>query len=126
MAGPVLEMEFTHAEASRKLQLASVSTLLPAKPELRGVSEVSNPSVNIRLLGVFSLSIGERRVERHPGCAFADDTVREGRRRSIFRSYLHPRMAEPKITVLTGALVWMRSEKEKRPRCDGCEGASTI
>jgi hypothetical protein len=83
MAGPVLEMEFTHAEASRKLQLASVSTLLPAKPELRGVSEVSNPSVNIRLLGVFSLSIGERRVERHPGCAFADDTVaREGGVRS--------------------------------------------
>jgi DNA-binding SARP family transcriptional activator len=51
------------AEASRKLQLASVSTLLPGKPEPGGVSEVSTPPVNIRLLGAFGLSIGERRVD---------------------------------------------------------------
>ena len=46
-----------------------------------------------------------RMMESPGGCAFADETVCEGRRRSIFRSYLYPRMAEPNITVVTGALV---------------------
>jgi len=46
-----------------------------------------------------------RMMEASGGCAFVDETVREGRRQSIFRSYLYPRMAEPNITVLTGALV---------------------
>ena len=44
-------------------------------------------------------------MESPGGCAFADETVYKGRRRSIFRSYLYPRMAEPNITVVTGALV---------------------
>ena len=46
-----------------------------------------------------------RMMESPGGCAFVDETVCEGRRRSIFRSYLYPRMAEPSITVVTGALV---------------------
>jgi choline dehydrogenase len=46
-----------------------------------------------------------RMMEAAAGCAFAEETVHEGRRRSIFRSYLYPRMAEQNITVLTGALV---------------------
>jgi choline dehydrogenase len=46
-----------------------------------------------------------RMMEASGGCAFADETVRKGRRQSIFRSYLYPRMAEPNIIVLTGALV---------------------
>jgi choline dehydrogenase len=46
-----------------------------------------------------------RMMESPGGCAFVDETVYEGRRRSIFRSYLYPRMAEPNITVATGAFV---------------------
>jgi len=39
------------------------------------------------------------------GCAFIDETVRDGKRQSIFRSYAYPIMDKPNITVLTGALV---------------------
>jgi choline dehydrogenase len=46
-----------------------------------------------------------RMMESPGGCAFADETVCEGRRRSIFRSYLYPRLAGPNLTVVTGALV---------------------
>jgi choline dehydrogenase len=45
-----------------------------------------------------------RMMESAGGCAFLDETVRNGKRRSIFRSYLHPLMDQPNITVLTGAL----------------------
>ena len=38
------------------------------------------------------------------GCAFVDETVRDGKRQSIFRSYVFPFMDQPNITVLTGAL----------------------
>src|SRR5262249_13668060 len=33
-----------------------------------------------------------------------DETVRNGKRQSIFRSYLYPMMDRPNVTVLTGAL----------------------
>ena len=39
------------------------------------------------------------------GCAFVDEIVHEGRRRSPFRSYVVPRMGQPNLTVLTGAVV---------------------
>jgi choline dehydrogenase len=45
-----------------------------------------------------------RMMESAGGCAFADETVRDGKRQSIFRSYVYPLMAQPNITVLTGAL----------------------
>src|SRR5262245_43172013 len=45
-----------------------------------------------------------RMMEAASGCALVDETVRDGKRQSIFRSYLHPLMAQPNITVLTGAL----------------------
>jgi choline dehydrogenase len=44
-------------------------------------------------------------METAGGCAFIDETVRDGKRQSIFRSYVYPIMAQPNITVLTGALV---------------------
>jgi choline dehydrogenase len=43
-------------------------------------------------------------MEAAGGCAFVDETVRGGKRQSIFRSYVYPLMAQPNITVLTGAL----------------------
>src|SRR5215467_15941733 len=43
-------------------------------------------------------------MESVGGCAFIDETVRNGKRQSIFHSYVYPLMAQPNITVLTGAL----------------------
>ena len=45
-----------------------------------------------------------RMMEMGGGCALIDETVRDGKRQSIFRSYVYPLMAHPNITVLTGAL----------------------
>jgi choline dehydrogenase len=45
-----------------------------------------------------------RMMEESGGCALVDETVLDGRRQSIFRSYLYPMMHQPNITVLTGAL----------------------
>ena len=45
-----------------------------------------------------------RMMEAAGGCAFVDETVRDGKRQSIFRSYVYPLMGQPNITVLTGAL----------------------
>jgi choline dehydrogenase len=46
-----------------------------------------------------------RMMEGVGGCALIDETVRDGKRQSIFRSYVYPIMDQPNITVLTGALV---------------------
>ena len=43
-------------------------------------------------------------MEAGGGCAIVDETVRDGRRQSIFRSYVYPLMNRPNLTVLTGAL----------------------
>jgi choline dehydrogenase len=43
-------------------------------------------------------------MESAGGCALVDETIRHGKRQSIFRSYVYPLMAQPNITVLTGAL----------------------
>jgi choline dehydrogenase len=43
-------------------------------------------------------------MEAAGGCAWIDETVRDGKRLSIFRSYLYPIMDQPNLTVLTGAL----------------------
>ena len=45
-----------------------------------------------------------RMMEAAGGCAFVDETVRDGKRQSIFRSYVYPVLGRPNITVLTGAL----------------------
>jgi choline dehydrogenase len=44
-------------------------------------------------------------MEGPGGCAFIDELVRDGKRQSIFRSYVYPIMDQPNITVLTGAMV---------------------
>jgi choline dehydrogenase len=60
-----------------------------------------------------------RMMEAAGGCAFADETIRDGKRQSIFRSYVYPLMAQPNITVLTGALT-MRIPFSRR-RATGVE-----
>lgn len=44
-------------------------------------------------------------MEGPEGCSFVDEIVHDGQRQSIFRSYVYPHMAQPNLTVLTGALV---------------------
>src|SRR5262245_11647376 len=44
-----------------------------------------------------------RMMEGAGGWAFVDETVRAGKRRSIYRSYVYPLLAQPNLTVLTGA-----------------------
>ena len=44
-----------------------------------------------------------RMMEAGDGCALVDETVREGGRRSIFRSYIYPLMDQRNLTVLTAA-----------------------
>ncbi len=53
-------------------------------------------------------------MEATGGCAFTDETIRDGKRRSIFRSYVYPRMAQPNLTVLTGALATRISFQHRR------------
>ena len=45
-----------------------------------------------------------RMMESAGGCALVDETICDGKRQSIFRSYLHPLLDQPNITVLTGAV----------------------
>jgi choline dehydrogenase len=46
-----------------------------------------------------------RLMEAEQGCAMIDEIVHDGRRQSVFRSYIHSRMAQPNLTILTGAMV---------------------
>jgi choline dehydrogenase len=44
-------------------------------------------------------------MEGRGGVAINDVIIRDGRRSSIYRSYVHPRVGQPNLTVLTRALV---------------------
>jgi choline dehydrogenase len=44
-------------------------------------------------------------MEADSGCSLVEETVCDGRRRSIFRSYLHPLLTRENLTVLTDATV---------------------
>lgn len=44
-------------------------------------------------------------MERPGGAAFADLRIRDGKRESVYRSYVHPMLQRPNLTVVTDALV---------------------
>ena len=52
-------------------------------------------------------------MEGDGGCALTDVRLRDGKRLSVFRSYVHPLMHRPNLTVLTEALVTKLSFVEK-------------
>jgi choline dehydrogenase len=60
-----------------------------------------------------------RMMEAAGGCALADEIIRDGKRQSIFRSYVYPLMDRPNITVLTNALA--RRILFQRRRATGVE-----
>lgn len=88
-------------------------------PDFRGksgtvhVQPAPNPFPFSERLMVAAESMGLKRfpnangrmMETPGGCALVDETVRDKKRQSIFRSYVYPRMAQPNLTVLTGATI---------------------
>jgi choline dehydrogenase len=53
-------------------------------------------------------------MEGKGGCSLANVRIRDGKRLSIFRTYVYPYMDRPNLTVLTGALVAKVILEEKR------------
>jgi len=53
-------------------------------------------------------------MEGEGGCALANVRIRDGKRLSVFRTYVYPCMDQPNLTVLTGALVTKILFAEKR------------
>ena len=47
---------------------------------------------------------GGRMMTADGGCAVADNIIHDGKRQSVYRSYLYPRRQQSNLTVLTGAL----------------------
>jgi hypothetical protein len=44
-------------------------------------------------------------MEAENGCSFVDEIVIAGRRKSVYRAYLHPKLSQPNVTVITGMVV---------------------
>src|SRR5499425_2629572 len=70
-----------------------------------------NPAVQALFGGIRSLGIpifenqNGRIMEADGGASAADIGIRDGKRQSVFRSYVFPRMDQPNLTVLPHALV---------------------
>jgi len=91
----------------------------PADPTRRGqggpvyVAPAHDPKPTATLMLEAARSIGVptfdspngAMMEGDGGAAINDLRIRDGRRLSVFRSYTYPRMAQPNLTVLTGAHV---------------------
>ena len=91
----------------------------PADPERRGTggpvyvapAHQPKPAATVMLDAARSLGVptfdspNGAMMEGHGGAAINDLRIRDGKRLSVFRSYTYPRMAQPNLTVLTGALV---------------------
>ena len=73
----------------------------------RAVQPIANAMVSAaETLGIptFDNPNGEM-MEGPGGAALNDVIVKDGRRHSIYRAYVHPRRAQPNLTVMTGTLV---------------------
>jgi choline dehydrogenase len=47
---------------------------------------------------------GGQMMKAAGGCAIVDNIIHDGKRQSAYRSYVYPRLVQPNLTVLTGAL----------------------
>jgi choline dehydrogenase len=47
---------------------------------------------------------GGKMMTADGGCAVVDNIIHDGNRQSVYRSYVYPRLRQPNLTVLTGAL----------------------
>jgi choline dehydrogenase len=59
-------------------------------------------------------NLNGRMAEGEGGCSFIERTIRDGRRSSVFRSYVFPYMDRPNLTVLTKAMVTRVTIEDKR------------
>jgi choline dehydrogenase len=55
-------------------------------------------------------------MEGAGGCSRSDILIRDGRRHSIFRAYVHPFLDRPNLTVLTGAMITRLRLEGRRAR----------
>jgi choline dehydrogenase len=97
-------------------------------PEHRGtggpvfVQPLPNPTPAVRALyeGIRSIGIpifenqNGRIMEADGGASGADMRIRDGKRQSVFRTYVYPRMDQPNLTVLPHALVTRLTFEGKR------------
>jgi choline dehydrogenase-like flavoprotein len=100
----------------------------PEDPQFRGTggpmfvqpAPNPNPVPPIMLEGAGSAGIpifgnpNGRMMEAGSGVSTTDEIVRDGRRQSVFRSYAHPLMDRPNLTVLTNATVVRLAIQGKR------------
>ncbi len=79
-----------------------------------------NPLAPVTLEGARSIGIptyenpNGRMMESEGGASITDVRARNGRRESVFRSYVYPYMDKPNLTVLTGTLVTRVTFEGKR------------
>jgi len=79
-----------------------------------------NPAVQALFGGIRSLGIpifenqNGRIMEADGGASVADMRIRDGKRQSVFRAYVFPRMDQPNLTVLPYALVTQLTFEGKR------------
>src|SRR5215475_16126851 len=80
----------------------------------------SNPAARPLLEGISSFGIpifenqNGRMMEASGGASVPDMRIRDGKRQSVFRSYVFPYMDRPNLTVLSHALVTRLTFEEKR------------
>src|SRR5215813_7193620 len=87
---------------------------------IRPLQRDPNPAVQALFGGIRSLGIpvfenqNGRIMEADGGASVADMRIRDGKRQSVFRSYVFPRMDQPNLTVLPHALVTRLTFEGKR------------
>ncbi|KQW64934.1 GMC family oxidoreductase [Variovorax sp. Root411] len=91
----------------------------PADPDYRGKGGIfwvqpakdPNPIAPAMVAGAASVGIPSfddhngRMMEGPGGCSIANTTIKDGRRHGVSKTYLHPALERPNLTVLTGAEV---------------------
>lgn len=90
------------ADAQRRGAGGPVYVAQPSAPQ--PLAEVTVEAARLMGIPKFDTTNGEM-MEGPGGAAIAELLVRDGERRSIFRSYTYPQMHKPNLTVLTDALV---------------------
>jgi choline dehydrogenase len=83
----------------REIELAGYARSGPTRTEWSSLHHASDRTAPLRN------HMNGSMMEGPGGASYFNLRIREGRRRSIFRSYTFPLMSQPNLTVLTGTLV---------------------
>jgi choline dehydrogenase len=97
-------IEDWHGEPDRARRGVGGPLFIQPTPAYSPLSEAILAAENARGMPTFADQNGAM-MEGDGGSAFLNLCIRDGKRRSVYRGYVYPQMAEPNLTVLTGALV---------------------